>query len=70
MDTKDSAVTTAPSVAPATPAPTAERAGEPEPEESVPSVPLTGLGDDSLDCLRAAFSGHSVGGLEGKKKEK
>ena len=33
-------------------------------------MPLSGLGDDSLEGLRAAFSGLSVGGPEGKKKEK
>ena len=31
---------------------------------------LSGLGDDSLEGLRAAFSGLSVGGPEGKQKEK
>ena len=70
MDTKDTAETTAPSVAPAKPAPAPEAAGEREPEERVPSVPLSGLGDDSLESLRAAFSGLSVGGPEGKEKEK
>ena len=70
MDTKDTAETTAPSVAPAKPAPAPKSAGEPEPEEPVPSVPLSGLGDDSLEGLRAAFSGLTVGGLEGKEKEK
>ena len=33
-------------------------------------MPLSGLGDDSMEGLRAAFSGLSVGGHEGKKKEK
>ena len=33
-------------------------------------MPLSGLGDDSLEGLRAAFSGLSVGGPEGKEKEK
>ena len=70
MDTKDTAETTAPSVAPSKPAPAPKPAGEPEPEEPVPSVPLGGLGDDSLEGLRAAFSGLSVGGPEGKEKEK
>ena len=70
MDTKDTAETTAPSVAPAKPAPAPIPAGELEPEEPVPSVPLSGLGDDSLEGLRTAFSGLSVGGPEGKKKEK
>ena len=70
MDTKDTAETTAPSVAPAKPAPAPEPAGEPGREEPVPSVPLSGLGDDSLEGLRAAFSGLSVGGPEGEEKEK
>ena len=69
MDTKDSAETTGPSVAPAKPAPAPKPAGEPEPEELVPSVPLSGLEDDSLEGLRAAFSGLSVRGPEGKEKE-
>ena len=33
-------------------------------------MPLSGLGDDSLEGLRAAFSGLSVGVPEAKKKEK
>ena len=33
-------------------------------------MPSSGLGDDSLEGLRAAFSGLSVEGPEGKKKEK
>ena len=70
MDTKDTAETTAPLGAPAKPEPAPNRAGEPEPEERVPSVPLSGLGDDSLEGLTAAFSGLTVGGPEGKKKEK
>ena len=70
MDTKDTAETTAPSVAPAKPAPEPKPAGEPEPEEPVPSVPLSGLRDDSLEGWRAAFSGLSVRGPEGKEKEK
>ena len=70
MDTKDTAETTAPSLAPAKPVPAPEPAGERESEEPVPSVPLSGLGDDSLKGLRTAFSGLSVGGPEGKKKEK
>ena len=32
-------------------------------------MPLSGLGDDSLEGLRAAFSGLSVRGPEGKEKE-
>ena len=70
MDTKDTAETTAPSVAPAKPAPAPKPAGEPEPEEPVPSGPLSGLGDDSLEGLRTAFSGLTVRGPEGKEKEK
>ena len=70
MDTKDTAGTTAPSVAPAKPAPAPKPADEPANEEPVLSVPLSGLGDDSLEGLRAAFSGLSVGGHEGKQKEK
>ena len=69
MDTKDTAEMTAPSLALAKPAPAPEPAGEPEPEEPVPLVPLSELGDDSLGGLKAAFSGLSVGGPEGKKKE-
>ena len=70
MDTKDTAETTGPSVAPAKPAPAPKPAGEPEPEESVPSVPLSVLGNDPLESLRAAFSGLSGRGPEGKEKEK
>ena len=70
METKDTAETTAPSVAPAKPAPAPKPTGEPEPEVPVPSVPLSGLRDDSLDGLAVAFSGLSVGGTEGKEKEK
>ena len=33
-------------------------------------MPLSGLGDDSLEGLRAAFSGLSVRGPEGQEKEK
>ena len=69
MDTKDTAEKTAPSAAPAKPAPK-PRPGEPEPKEPVPSVPLSGRGDYSLEGLGAAYSGLSVGGPEGKKKEK
>ena len=61
---------TAPSVAPAKPTPAPKCAGEPELEVPVPSVPLSGLRDDSLDGLGVAFSGLSEGGPEGKEKEK
>ena len=57
-------------MAPAKPALAPKPAGEPEPEQPVPSVPLSGLEDDSLERLRAAFSGLFVGGPEGKKKKK
>ena len=70
MDTKDTAQTTAPSVAPAKPAPALKPACEPEPEVPVRSVPLSGLKDNSLDGLGVAFSGLSVGGPESKEKEK
>ena len=70
MDTKDTVETTAPSVAPAKQAPAPNPAGEPELEEPVPSVPLTGLRDHSLEGLRAAFSVLSIRGPEGKEKEK
>ena len=69
METKDTAEKTAPSAAPAKPAPK-PRPGEPEPEEPVPSVPLSGPEEDSLEGLGAAFSGLHVGGPEGKEKEK
>ena len=70
MDTKDTVETTEPSVAPAKPAPAPKPAGDPEPEEPVPSVPLSGPGDESVEGLRAAFSGLTVRGPEGKEKEK
>ena len=70
MDTKDTAETTAPSVPPAKPAPAPNPAGEPEPEVAVPSVPLSGLREDSLDGLGVAFISPSVGGPEGKEKQK
>ena len=69
MDTKDSAKTTAPSAAPAKPAPKPKPAGDPDPEQPVPSVPLSGLEDDSPESLRAAFSGLFVGTPGGKVKE-
>ena len=70
MDTKDIAEKTAPPVAPAKPAPALKGACKPEPEEPVPSVPLSGPGDGSLEGLGATLSGLSVGGLAGKQKEK
>ena len=70
MDTKDTAEKTAPSVAPAKPAPAPKPAGEPQPERPVPSAPSSGLGDVSLEGLGASFSAPSVGGPEGKEKEK
>ena len=68
MDTKDTAEKTVPSVAPAKPTPR-PRPGEPEPEDPAPSVPLSGLGDDSLEGFKAAFTRLSVRGPEGKEKE-
>ena len=68
MDTKDTTEKPAPSVAPAMPLPAPKPAGESEPEVPVPSVPLTGLGDNSLEGLGAAFSGLSVGGPESKEE--
>ena len=70
MDTKDTAETTAPSAAPAKPAQAPKPAAELEPAEPVPLVPFSGLGNDSLQGFRAAFSGLSVGGPEGKEKER
>ena len=68
MDTKDTAERRAPSVAPGGPAPK-PRLDETGPEEPVPSVPFSGLGDNSLEGLGAAFSGLSVRGPEGKEKD-
>ena len=70
MDPKDTAEKTAPSVAPAKPAPAPKPAGDNEPEEPIPSVPLSGLWNDSLEGLGAAFSGLFVGGPECKEKKK
>ena len=69
MDTKDTTEKTGPSAAPAIlaakPIP-----GEPEPEDPVPSVPLYGLGDNSLVGFGVAFSRLTVGAPEGKDEEK
>ena len=54
MDTKDTAKTTAPSVAQAKPTLKPKPAGEPEPEDPVPSVPSIELQDDSLGSWGAA----------------
>ena len=70
MDTNDTAETTVPSVTPAKPAPEPKPACEPEPEGPVPSVPLGGLRDDCLEGSRAALSGLSVRGPEGKEEQK
>ena len=69
MHIKHTAEKTAPSVALGEPAPK-PRLDETEPEEPVPSLPFSGLGDESLAGLGAAFSGLSVRGPEGKTKEK
>ena len=61
MDTADTA--------PAEPALTL-RPHQPEPEEPVPSVPLSGLRDDLLEGLGVTSSGLSVGAPEGEQKEK
>ena len=55
MDNKDTAKKTTPSTAGAKTAPK-PRPGEPELEEPVPSVPLAGLEDDSLEGFGVAFS--------------
>ena len=69
MDIKDTAEKTAPSAAPAKPAPK-PRPSEPDSEEPVPLVPLSGPGKDLLEGLGAVFTGLPVGGPEGKDKEK
>ena len=69
MDTKDTAEKTAPSAAPAEPAPK-PRHGEPEPEEPVPSVHSSALEDNSLQGLGVAFSVLSVGAPVGKANAK
>ena len=69
MDTQETAERTAPSGVPAEPAPK-PRPGEPKPEESVPSIPSSGLEDDSLEGLGVASSGLSVEAPEGTEKEK
>ena len=72
MDAKDTGGTTLPSVALTKPAPKHKTAGEPHLEDPVPSVPLCGPKDDSLDLsgLGAAFSGLRVWSPVGKEKEK
>ena len=57
-------------MAPARPAPKQKRASEPEPEDPVLTAPLSGLDDDSLGILGAAFNGLHVQTPEGKAKEK
>ena len=69
MDTQDTAEKTAPSVAAAKPAPKPVP-GKPELQEPVPSVPLSGLGTIPPEGLGVAFSELSVGGPEGKEKER
>ena len=72
MDTKDTAETTAPSVAPVKRAPKPKLAGGLHPEDPTSSVPLSEPKDDSLDLsdLGAAFSELRVGSPECKEKEK
>ena len=70
MDTKHTAEMTAHSMAPAKPAPILKSRCEPEPQDPVPSVPLSGLEDDPLPILPAAFSGLPARTPEGKAKEK
>ena len=57
-------------MAPAKRAPKPKLGSEPEPEDPVPSMPLTGLKHDSLGSLGAAFSGLHLRTPEGKAKEK
>ena len=68
MDAKNTAATTAPSAAPAKLAAKHKPAGEPEAEDPVPSVPASGLEDDSLGSPGAAFSELHVLTPEGKAK--
>ena len=70
MDSKATAETTAPSVAPAKPEPKPKADGEPEPDNPVPSMHSSGLKNDCFGSLKAAFSGLHVGTSEGKAKEK
>ena len=70
MHTKDTAETTAPSVRPSNAAPKPKPAGESEPEDPVPSMPLDALENDSLGSLGDAFSGLHVRTPEGKGQEK
>ena len=72
MDTKDTAETTAPSVAAAKLGLEPKPAREPYPGDLVPSVSLSGPKDDSLDLsgLGAASSGLRIAPPKGKEKEK
>ena len=70
MDTEDTAETTAASVARCMLAQKPKSLVEPEPENPVPSVPLSGLQDDSLGNLGAAFSELHVQTPEGKTNKK
>ena len=70
MDTKDTAETTEPSVAPAKLLPKPKPAAEPEREASLPSEPLPGLGDESLRSLGAALSELHLRTPQGKAKKK
>ena len=70
METKNTAETTAPSVARAKPAPKFTPAGDPDREDPIPSVPLSGPKNNLTDLsgLEVTFSGLRVGSLEGKRK--
>ena len=69
MDTKEAVPTTAPSVAPAKPASKTKPACEPHPQDRVPSVPLSGPKDDSLDLtvLVAALMNCVLNHLKAKR---
>ena len=70
MDTNDIAETIAPSVAPAKLTPKPKPAGESQREDPIPSVPLSGLVNNSLGSLGAAPCELHVQTPEGKAKEK